>query len=294
VLESIENVNNQFRIEEFFSLKDVRSITDARMHDLNINPSKTFDSMQKILNDLFKNGKLTLNDFGFKDESIKVLSKILINKNNLYSLDLTCNKVGVTNIDSIMELISKNDNITELILNSNNVTSTCFNLLIESLVQCNHIMSLSLMNSVSKQKNVINLKDVKNFDYLITQCKTLKILNLSNVKIGDDGVKCLARKFDQSFISKLNISSCSITDKSASKIAYMLREGKLISLDISLNTFTLAGCQLISDTFKEEYDVNLENLNISNCQLKYDSINAFISSIRTNLNLHVLTLDKNN
>jgi len=69
------------------------------MKDLGINPTKSFDSMHKILNDLFNRGKLVLNDFGFKDASIEVLCKILEKKVNLYSLDLTCNKVGVTNIE---------------------------------------------------------------------------------------------------------------------------------------------------------------------------------------------------
>lgn len=58
-------------------------IIDARMHDLNIDPKKTFESMHKILNNNFKNGKLKLHDFGFKDESIKVLCKILCKKPNL-------------------------------------------------------------------------------------------------------------------------------------------------------------------------------------------------------------------
>lgn len=80
MLNSVENVNRQFYRDEFFTKDEVKLIVEARMHDLNINPNKTFDSMHKILNDNFKNGKLKLQDFGFKDASIKVVSKILSRK----------------------------------------------------------------------------------------------------------------------------------------------------------------------------------------------------------------------
>lgn len=192
------------------------------MSDLGINPCKTFDTMHEILNGYYTKGKLVLQDFGFKDMSVRVLCRILEKKTNLYSLDLTCNKVGITNIDCIMNLLIKNESICELILNSNNITSACLDLLIDTLIETNHVMSLSLKNSVTKQKNVFNLKDVKNLDLLMTHGKCLKILNLSNVKIGDTGVSCLSRHFQKSFISKLVISSCSITDKSANNICKML------------------------------------------------------------------------
>lgn len=120
--------------------------------------------MHEILNSYYKKGKLALHDFGFKDLSIRTLCKILEQKNNLYSLDLTCNKVGITNIDSIMSLLTNNESICELILNSNNITSSCLDILIDTIVETNHVMSLSLKNSVTKQKNVFNLKDVKNLD----------------------------------------------------------------------------------------------------------------------------------
>jgi len=121
-----------------------------------------------------------------------------------------------------MSLLTNNESICELILNSNNITSSCLDILIDTLVDTNHVMSLSLKNSVTKQKNVFNLKDVKNLDYMMTHGKSLKILNLSNIKIGDIGVSCLSRQFMRSFISKLVISSCSVTDKSANNICKMM------------------------------------------------------------------------
>lgn len=145
-----------------------------------------------------------------------------------------------------MSLLTNNTSICELILNSNNITSSCLDILIDTLVDTNHVMSLSLKNSVTKQKNVFNLKDVKNLDYMMTHGKSLKILNLSNIKIGDIGISNLSRKFNCSFISKLNISSCSITDKSSNNICKMLMYSKLRSLDISSNTFTFAGVKNIS------------------------------------------------
>lgn len=160
-----------------------------------------------------------MSEFGMRDESVKVLCKILESKSDLYRLDLTCNKIGLSNISYLTSLLTVNHSISELILNSNNITSNALTNLLSVLSSTSHIISLSFCNSTSLQKNVFNFKEVSNIDVLFNKCYTLKVLNLNNVKIADVGVNVMARYFHQSFITYLNIGHCLLTDNSSGDIA---------------------------------------------------------------------------
>lgn len=45
----------------------------------------------KLFNEKYKNGLLNLNDFNIKDNLLEVICKILINKINIFSIDLSNN-----------------------------------------------------------------------------------------------------------------------------------------------------------------------------------------------------------
>lgn len=162
------------------------------MKDSGINPLKSTDMTYKSINACYNNFKLNMSAFGMRDESVKVLCKILESKADLYRLDLTCNKIGLTNIEYLINLLTHNHSISELILNSNNITSACLSLLIDVLSCTSHVISLSFCNSTSLQKNVFNLKEIPNIHVLFTKCYTLKVLNVNNVKIADAGVSVMA------------------------------------------------------------------------------------------------------
>ena len=125
---------------------------------------------------------------------------------------------------------------------------------------------------------------------ITTICDKLKILNLSNNKISDDGAAAISDGLKYNItLQELNMSCNGITNEGAKMIGEAIKVNKILKeLDISHNSMSDDGAAAISDGLK--YNISLQEVNMSYNKITSEGAKTIAEAIQFNTTLHTLDL----
>ncbi|KAK2887711.1 hypothetical protein Q8A67_015939 [Cirrhinus molitorella] len=227
-----------------------------------IGAQKTADEVLQKLLPVVKESKFAqLNHCGVRDEGCAALTSALkSNPSHLRELDLSGNKVGVSGVNLLSDLLKDpHCKLERLWLGKCGVTDEGCAALASAL-----------------RSNPSHLRE----------------LDLSLNKLGDSGLNLLSDGMkDHCRLETLRLSDCGVMDEGCAALASALRSNPshLRELDLSLNKLGASGLNLLSDLLKDPH-CKLKILRLSYCGVTDEGCAALASVLRSNPS-HLRELD---
>ncbi|XP_072553204.1 ribonuclease inhibitor-like isoform X2 [Salminus brasiliensis] len=244
-------------------LRSVNSLKDLNLTENNLEDSGVKELSGGLKSEHCKLETLSLEFCALTDKSCSDLALVLRSVNSLKELNLSENKLQDSGVKKLSEgLKSEHCKLETLRLNTCNLTET----------------SCSDLASVLRSVN------------------SLKDLNLTENKLWDSGVKELSGglKSEHCKLETLSLERCSLTDKSCSDLASVLRSVKsLKDLNLSENNLQDSGVKKLSEGLKSEH-CKLETLSLERCALTDKSCSDLASVLSSVNSLKDLNLSNNN
>uniref|UniRef100_A0A8C1M862 Uncharacterized protein n=1 Tax=Cyprinus carpio TaxID=7962 RepID=A0A8C1M862_CYPCA len=303
----------------------------SHLRDLDLSLNKLGDSGLKLLSDGLKDPHLKsvivlyrLSDCGVTDEGCVALTSALrSNPSHLRELDLSMNKLGVSELNLLSDLLkdphcqleilrlsycgvtdegcaalasalrSNPSHLKELDLSGNELEASELNLL-----------SAGLKDPLCKLE-ILRLRDcgvtyeccAALASALRSNPSYLRELDLTGNKLKDSDVKLLSALKDNPHykVEMLKLYDCGVTDEGCATLASALRSNPshLRELDLSLNELGDSGVNLLSDLLKDPH-CKLEKLQLNHCGVTDEGCVALASALRSNSShLRELNLSRN-
>ncbi|OMJ82144.1 hypothetical protein SteCoe_17218 [Stentor coeruleus] len=264
---------------------------------------------------------LSKNSLG--SEGIFVLLKEISDSQTIVHLNLSNNEIIPEGFDNIAKILSYHPSIVSIDFSSyeglhRNRLSSCGAMSICQVLNSNPLLQFLglsgtglsdgiefIAQGITENYNLFSL-DLSNnaLNGKMMECLTravvkteLKILNLSNNKIGDEGCEFISNMILGAYeaacpLVNLNISYNGISSKGAGKIFHSLRLNILIKdFNISGNQFS-QGLTMFFTTFLSDNCV-MKNINLSNCGIKTDHLQNVLDGLNKNKKLENINLSHN-
>jgi Ran GTPase-activating protein (RanGAP) involved in mRNA processing and transport len=233
--------------------------------------------------------------------------EFIYHNKRLKHIDLSHNELGDNGMIYVAQCISNYDNVFESIdLSYNGLTSEGLKKFFSILTNTNSIGGLK---NLFLRGNGIEVKDVSPtyiYDFFNSTGRELKILDLSENKIGDNFASILANilKSSRRFLASgwhgcklefLHLRNNSIGLEGAKAFATLF-EGKnphLSGIDLSYNKIGDKGAILLGNALERNTETILAHLNLRNNKIRDEGATALATALLTNTALKHLDLSMN-
>jgi len=242
------------------------------------------------------------------------ITKITTHAATLTAIDLEHRGIGNRGCVALSLFVRSNPNIARVNLGDNNLGAEGVSALMEAMVASSGVSELVLSgNNLSGCINIV--ADA------IAAGQTLRVLDVSSSKVGDDGVSLLAEAvreseslqslaLDQNSISDTGFSAlCSTLDsntslkslsvqwngiKSMAPMASLLQSNSsLLALDLTWNKIGSPGCVTLAQALAAELSPSLLHLNLAHNEIGADACGAVARALQNNSNLKRLSMAGN-
>lgn len=289
-------------------LKESLAVNNT-LEDINLgNNSIDISSIAELCNDsMLKVLRLPSSDL--KNEGVRQLADALNGNKTLIELDLSSNNITYDGVKALAERLPSMEQLTSVILDINEVSAKGA----MELIQLNKLTKLSVnqasigldgMQDLAKVLNEdetlmdlnlgVNLMGVEAATILVDALKdkVLKKLYLNANKLGDEGAKMLAERFNQPNhwqLDELILAANHIDKKGAVALANALKD------NTTLNTLDLRGNAIQDDGAKEFAELLKNNNTLSQLVLNANEISntgvGFLAdALTSNRGLKILSL----
>ena len=288
---------NGLEIQQIFNNSDISALFNQKCIDLNI-PLK--EELLNRFTDFIKlkcvNRVIDLTDCKLGLSSMLVLSEILINNNDNFSrLILSKNNFGDKGIEILLDSISDNNSILELNLSSNSISPRGGKLIFEYLLNQNSIISLDLSSEDGINRNRICAEGVKPLEEVLQTNFFIENLDISSNSIKNEGFKYLINGLKgNEVMKKLNVSNNEIDEKGIFYLKENLKNCKVEMLDLSFNPIGNEGCIAISKCLIAEKLSEINYINLSECNIKFNGVKEFFKYMKNNKKLDTILFNRNN
>lgn len=187
--------------------------------------------------------------------------------------------------------------VISLDLTSNSISSEGGAELINLLMYNYSLIDLNISSLEGLQRNTLGPAGVKPLRELLHVNHFLSILNLSGNFIGDMGICYLGEGLKKhpvnTSLKSLNLQSNDITGDGAEKLYQCLKNTGVTHLNLSKNPLKIKGAKAVGDMIMKGNDINIDVLDISECQITHPGAVFIYNGIRRCQSLDVLIMDRN-
>ena len=288
---------NGLETQQIFNNQDISALFYQKCMDLNI-PLK--EELLNRFTDFIKlkcvNRVIDLTDCKLGLSSMLVLSEIIINNNDNFSrLILSKNNFGDKGIEILLDSISDNNSILELNLSSNGISPRGGKLIFEYLLNQNSIISLDLSSEDGINRNRICAEGVKPLEEVLQTNFFIENLDISSNSIKNEGFKYLINGLKgNEVMKKLNVSNNEVDEKGIFYLKENLKNCKVEMLDLSFNPIGNEGCIAISKCLIAEKLSEVNYINLSECNIKFNGVKEFFKYVKNNKKLDTILFNRNN
>ena len=260
------------------NLTDAKVFSDAVVYML--------ESHKLVKSLTIQNNNFQLNT-NFNDNALFEKISFIISQNPLLNSLTLQYQNNLNNFIKLTAGIGKNNSIQHLNLSNNVFNGNETSLVILTIKHCvinNNLKSLSISKTCANA-NFLNLilTEVRNISTLETLDISANVLDNNSLPILDNLTIDLKR------LCTLNLTQCSIINSMAEPFKKVFENTKALrDLNLSMN--------VLGDAFINNLNglLNLEVLNLSSCQLTYNTLPILIKIIDSNTKLQTLNLNSNN
>nr|XP_039249525.1 uncharacterized protein LOC120327164 isoform X3 [Styela clava] len=218
--------------------------------------------------------KISVSDITLAPSDLNSLSKVITNSGRIDLLDLTSCYLDDKNIDTLWSLIKTGKaKIRKLCLKENGYLEFACNSFGKLVDHC-FVEEVDISDCDLDKSKVRHLQ--KAFKHNV-ELDGL-ILN-NNPHLGKAGVEIIGELVHNCGLEKIGFGNCAITPKSLSRFQRGLKGTKFRKLDLSSNPYMeIRGLEKVGEILHE---CRVQELNISNCQLKDKEIRKFQIALKS-------------
>mmetsp|Transcript_4840 Transcript_4840/g.4490 ORF Transcript_4840/g.4490 Transcript_4840/m.4490 type:complete len:350 (+) Transcript_4840:479-1528(+) len=190
-----------------------------------------------------------------------------------------------------MESVKRSTTLVEINLASVQATNDGMKEIFSALRGSQNVVSVNVGNIEGKYKNQMAVSGLKELEDLLVHNSFIAVLNLSHIRIGDEGfaviVRALTSNWESSLVS-LNVEHGDISSKSAEAFLELNAKRKVQVLNINSNKIrSQAAIHLCASSFSSLLKLNASSTNIGN-----EGVKHFFMELRRSV-LRELVLDGN-
>eukprot|EP01001_Neometanema_parovale_P009460 NODE_569_length_2304_cov_82.684548_g541_i0.p1 GENE.NODE_569_length_2304_cov_82.684548_g541_i0~~NODE_569_length_2304_cov_82.684548_g541_i0.p1 ORF type:complete len:697 (-),score=149.80 NODE_569_length_2304_cov_82.684548_g541_i0:114-2204(-) len=230
--------------------------------------------------------KLNLSSNKLRDKGAIALGLALTSGNaTLQHLNLARNEINVGGGRGLAAMLTENTSLIALNLSKNLIGG--------GIVEFGPALTHNtVLMELDVECNMITEEDARLFGDGLYQV-SLRTINLSNNKIGDDGAKPILDSFkEQSALRYMDLSNVGITYKTMDEVAHLLRLCPCLeTLQVDGNPIGCEGVTLLAATVKENQ--SLTSLNLDRCQMDQQATIALALAMHSNPLFASLTVSGN-
>ena len=230
---------------------------------------------------------LHLDHNGIGVDGAKVLAESLQHYNNLQTLYLDDNGIGDDGAKALAETLQHCNNLQTLHLKMNGIGGDGAKALAEGLQHCNNLQTLHL------ELNHIGADGAKALAEGLQHCNNLQTLHLEGNDISDDGAKALAETLQHcNNLQTLHLDHNGIGADGAKALAEGLQHcNNLQTLHLEWNNIGADGAKALAETL--QHCNNLQTLHLEWNNIGADGAKALAEGLQHCNNLQTLHLDRN-
>ncbi|CAI2167573.1 9861_t:CDS:1 [Funneliformis geosporum] len=264
-------------------------VLDLSFNNLADNEAKWLGKLLKK-NNTIKEIYLTHNRI--KSDGARYLSKALIMNESVERLSLESNLLNEEGGKYISNMLEENDTIKHIHLGSNNLSLEGVKAIAKSLESNRSLVSLSLdINNISEE-------GAKSLALSLEVNQSLTHLYMPRNNIGDQGLKYICESLPKnSVLTYLDIEFNNIgrnyNVEGMKSLGELLESNNKVprAINLTYNPIGDEGCEQLFKGFHK--NTTLESLILSNCSIGLDGIKAIAESLKLNIGLQNLSLNKN-
>lgn len=151
-------------------------------------------------------------------------------------MEIKENNLGEEGIKQLIVILYQSKSLVHLDITSNQISNTAASILFESLGHNESVHCLIMGNSACQSRNSIRPEGYKRCTAALIKNKTLGILNISGNLAGNQGIAHIVAGLQlNKTLQSLNISQTNLSGESVSSIIKLLKDSRIIILDVSKN-----------------------------------------------------------
>lgn len=221
---------------------------------------KTEPSSDSVRFNLFPRDAMTEEDAVFLGEKIKDLS--------VSSLEISCQTLNGTGLETVAPYFPKMENLTALDLNGNDGIGAGMGALAKALPRTK-VRDLNLCgNTLYPSAGVLLAAALPS--------SGIRSLNLARNELGDEGTSALASRLSGSKLESLNLRKNGLSDKGCAELAAALPKSRVKELDLSINGIGSKGAAALADALPSSF---VEKLSLADCDIGNDGIKALSKAL---------------
>lgn len=225
--------------------------------------------------------------------SARLITKLLLRK--ISYLDISKNPIGQAGIDDLSLGLRMSMNLIHIDVGSCGLNDKGAETLFDALTTNESITSLSMSDS-NEHRNKLTSKAWTAMKAMLSENKTLSILNLTNTSLKNTGLSLIHQGIlgnEKSSIVSLNLTKNDLTFKCMKEVASLIEDTQIMSLVLNQNAIEDKGVSLLKDSLTKNYCPNIKKLSLEACSINHSGVLHLFKAMTCMVNMSYVNLSQN-